>query len=119
MDDKKTPDVLRPEAIFLSLLKKNITIEEALAQSALKEEQLFRALKKSRVFVKQFSEIIDFKLEMLFLDAVFKNKTPALITFALQSRVEKYNKNKVSAGEERPSVPIVFVEHKGPEDEQT
>ncbi len=107
---RKLPSIKDSKNKFLNLLKKNNSITETLVESNLMEERFFFALKNDPDFLRAFDEIINFKLEVAFLETVLKSKTPTLITFALSSRLgEKYSKNK-PVSEEETAAQIIFEE---------
>lgn len=103
---KQTPE----KSKFLELLKTGAQITDALKESGLSAKELFLSANKKTSFKKEFDDIINFQLEILFLETVFKSKSPTLITFALASRLGgKYNK-KTPAEERKQPLPLVFVE---------
>lgn len=99
------------KAAFLQLLRENKDITSAVEQSGIGIGALATALEKDKTFSAKYEKIINQQLEILFLEAVFKSKSPTLITFALTNRLSaKYNKSKPAP--EETAVPIIFEEEK-------
>ncbi|WP_428898132.1 hypothetical protein Dip518_000323 [Parelusimicrobium proximum] len=103
--------------MFLKVLSNSSSIESACKESDFDFNHLFEIYNKNEEFRNTFNEIINLHLETTFIDVVLKNKTPALITFALSNRMpEKYNKNRQSAPDAPEAKQIVFVDKEAAEE---
>jgi len=83
---------------FLKLLQNAATIEAALESAGMEPIKLLHYLDRDADFDAAFQKIINQKLELAFLDAALKTKSPTILSFALTNRLaEKYNKAKAPA----------------------
>ncbi|MCL2888438.1 MAG: hypothetical protein FWF35_03980 [Elusimicrobia bacterium] len=82
---------------FLKHLQNSVAIDGALEAAGMEPIKLLHYLDKDKDFESSFHKIINQKLEIAFLDAALKTKSPTILSFALTNRLaEKYNKTKPS-----------------------
>ncbi|MDR0292227.1 MAG: hypothetical protein LBI01_05665 [Elusimicrobium sp.] len=80
---------------FLKHLQNSPSIDNALEAAGLEPIKFFSYLDNDKDFEFRFHKIVNQKLEIAFLDAALKTKSPTILSFALTNRLaEKYNKAK-------------------------
>ena len=84
---------------FLKHLQNSVSIDGALEAAGMETIKLLHFLDRDADFETAFHKIINQKLEIAFLDAALKTKSPTILSFALTNRLaDKYNKAKAPAG---------------------